>query len=394
MKTIISILLYTASLDEEKRSELRITQLAHGRVIPDYSSAYSMRCHSLFEGVSSHKILSVGGPVFDDSVDGVAFQFRSILLTGLSIIRGNRSFEIMLSRRRFLRRKFINFANREIERSNVIVFEGPWHFRTFQHKLSDKIVIYDAHNVEFNLRKNNIYSKEAREIEGEVAKRADAIFCVTKEDMNDFSRIYSVPEGKLFLLPHYQIKVGKIWNRPESKDAVFIGSVYSPNINALNSVKRMAKELTDVNFHVLGNFPRLYRRGAPENVIFDGEVSDSKKEDVICNSFVALNPVEEGGGRNLKMIDYIAHGIPTVSTKIGCRGLYEYGIEKIIDICEPEQFAEKIRNLQGNRERMIRESESLLELYQTIVKTESSESAIGVINGIIEGKDKGNYHVQ
>jgi len=375
-------------LENNIGSEISIVQLAHGRVIPYYSSAYSMRCNSLLENMPNHKIISVGGPVFRDENNGVAFQFHSILLTGISVVKGKRSFEIMVSRGRFLRKRFIKYAKREIERSKVVVFEGPWHFETFKSLLKDRIVIYDAHNVEFILRNGNIFQNFVKEIEGDLAERADGIFCVTKSDMNVFSKIYSIPPEKLFLLPHYQIKVGRTWQGLETRNAVFIGSVYSPNIDALDSIKQMAARVPDVSFHVLGNFPKFYRRGSPKNVIFDGEVNDAKKEEIICNSFVALNPVVEGGGRNLKMIDYMAHGVPIISTKIGCRGLYEYGIEKIIDISEPEGFAERIIALKNEKERMLRESGLLLDAYQKLVKVESSKDSVSVLKEIIQRKNK------
>ena len=376
------------NLDSIDKNKIKILQLSHGKIIPEYTSAYSMRCYSIFKNVKDRKIFSVAGTVFKDRRTDFVFQFRSIILTGLSILKGNRSLEILISRSRFLRKKFIKSSKKEIAESNVVVFEGPWHFKTFENDLKGKVVIYDAHNVESRLREKNIFYDEVKELELAISAVADAIFCVTNDDLNDFLKIYSVQREKLFLVPHFQINVGKTWNGSESDSVVFIGSVYSPNIDAVNSIKKMAIKIPEVKFYILGNFPFPFRRDSPKNVIFTGIVSDNQKEDLMCNSFAALNPVTEGSGRNLKMIDYMAHGIPIISTSVGCRGLGGYNIENIIDVCEVDGFIDMILNLKKNKERMTEESRTLIKLYDDLKKQEGSSDPEEITRNLLIEKTK------
>ncbi len=368
------------------QNEIKILQLAHGKIIPEYTSAYSMRCYSIFKDIKYRKIFSVAGTVFKDRHTDFAFQFRSIILTGLSMLKGNRSLEIFIARSKFLRKKFIKYSKKEIAKSDVVVFEGPWHFRTFKEDIKGKVVIYDAHNVESKLRKKNTFYDEVKKLEMDISAASDAIFCVTESDLNDFIEIYSTPRQKLFLAPHFQINVGKTWNGPGSDSVVFIGSVYSPNIDAVNSIKRMAIKIPEIKFYILGNFPFPYRRDSPQNVIFTGIVNDKEKEDLICNSFAALNPVTEGSGRNLKMIDYIAHGIPIISTKVGCRGLSEYNIEDIIDVYEPDGFVEAILNLKKDKKRMMEESKALIKLYSNLKIKEGSLNIKEIVKNLLTKK--------
>jgi glycosyltransferase involved in cell wall biosynthesis len=51
-----------------------------------------------------------------------------------------------------------------------------------------------------------------------------------------------------------------------------------------------------------------------------------------------------GSGTNLKMLDYMAAGLPVVSTEVGARGIdLENGIHAII--CDIDMFPEKISDI-------------------------------------------------
>ncbi|MGC8681371.1 MAG: hypothetical protein ACP5R3_02580, partial [Thermoplasmata archaeon] len=181
-------------------NDLKIIQLSHGRIYPPYSSAYSMRVHQIFND-QDRKILSVGGFFIRDKKIGYIEQYRSLILTALSVIKGNRSFEIFISQKKFLRKKFIKRSRELINVSDIIVFEGPWLYPLFKNDLKNKFVVYDAHNIEYLLRKNNIYEEYVKSIEGELAKRADVIFTVTKEDYENLMKLYNIYD-KIYLIPH------------------------------------------------------------------------------------------------------------------------------------------------------------------------------------------------
>ena len=56
---------------------------------------------------------------------------------------------------------------------------------------------------------------------------------------------------------------------------------------------------------------------------------------------VAVNPMLSGSGTNLKMFDYMASGIPVVSTKVGARGIDKQ--DELLVIAEVEDFEQAIR---------------------------------------------------
>jgi glycosyltransferase involved in cell wall biosynthesis len=59
---------------------------------------------------------------------------------------------------------------------------------------------------------------------------------------------------------------------------------------------------------------------APTNVRFAGRLSASEVDDLMSTSLVGLSPLRFGAGQKRKTLDYLAHGVPTVSTSFGVQG--------------------------------------------------------------------------
>jgi glycosyltransferase involved in cell wall biosynthesis len=84
----------------------------------------------------------------------------------------------------------------------------------------------------------------------------------------------------------------------------------------------MAKDLPDVKFLLMGSQCQAFQREhIPQNVGLLGVLDDENKNYLFSIVDVALNPMRSGSGTNLKMFDYMAAGIPVVSTLFGARGL-------------------------------------------------------------------------
>jgi len=351
-------------------SNLKVLQIAHGRILPKYSSAYSLRCHVLISKLN-RTIISVAGAIFKDEKSEYAEQYRSLLLTGLAVIKGNRSLEILISRGSYIRKKYINRLKALTKGSNIIIFEGPWQYPLIRDQLNGKLVVYDAHNVEFLLRSGNIYRDECKKIEGELLARADMVLSVTRRDMKSFIEIYGVDEKKLFYVPLETDKSPIPWQGEDSKSIVFIGSVYASNNYALDRIQEIASKNPEFIFEIIGS-AKPTRGSKLKNMVFHGVVDDAKKSEIMSRCFLALNPVTEGSGRNLKMVDYLAHGLPIISTPIGTRGFEDYNISDAIVISEPNNFEENIKKLSEDREKIKKMSVSALKLYDQIMESEKS----------------------
>jgi glycosyltransferase involved in cell wall biosynthesis len=56
------------------------------------------------------------------------------------------------------------------------------------------------------------------------------------------------------------------------------------------------------------------------NVRFAGRLSARDVDDIMSTSLVGLSPLRFGAGQKRKTLDYLAHGLPTVSTSFGVQG--------------------------------------------------------------------------
>jgi glycosyltransferase involved in cell wall biosynthesis len=67
--------------------------------------------------------------------------------------------------------------------------------------------------------------------------------------------------------------------------------------------------------------PFLEHGPAYERAAFYGPFTDDAKRTLLGSAAVGLNPVTQGSGTNLKILEYFAAGVPVVSTPVGARGL-------------------------------------------------------------------------
>ena len=325
-----------------------------------------------------------------DEISGYAEQYRSLIITGLSFIRGNRSLEIYISRGKYLRKKYLKRLINLVRDSEIVIFEGPWQFPLVKNILQDKFVVYDAHNVEYLLRKENKYMEECRKIEGDLLSRSDVVLSVTKKDIQSFQDIYNVDISKLYYVPHLVNPAPTQWKGSNSNSILFIGSIYSPNNTALDQIYELASKLPQYRFEIIGS-ARSSKRNKLGNVILHGIVDEAVKDEIMSRSFLALNPVTEGGGRNVKMVDYLSHGLPILSTPIGIRGFEEFDLSGSVIVSEPELFAEYIEKLSSDRENLKRMSQNATATYEKILKSENNIMPEEIILQQYLARNKKNY---
>lgn len=128
---------------------------------------------------------------------------------------------------------------------------------------------------------------------------------------------------------------------------VYVGAYdYEPNQQAASHIcEEIAPELPGVTFVLAGRNPP---ESTPANVLTPGFVSDLPG--LLSAADIALCPLTMGSGTKLKIMDYLAAGLPIVTTPVGTQGIpIEDGRDALV-VDRPAGFPHAIRRLEESPE--------------------------------------------
>lgn len=246
----------------------------------------------------------------------------------------------------------------------LCVIATPYLLPALQHSLPQIPLVYDAHNVESDL-KDAILGGECPDILHEVCdaeqacvRHARFVLACSREDARRFGERFALPDERCRIVPNgcdgaaapfasrqerQALRQRLLY--PDTPLALFIGSGHQPNVEAFFLICRMAAALPDIQFLVVGSVGTqkdVREAPRPENVHLIGIVSDAVKRILLHAANVGLNPVVSGSGTNLKLVEYAAAGLETLSTPFGMRGT-DIPLEPCVHACAPEDFPRMIR---------------------------------------------------
>ncbi len=232
-------------------------------------------------------------------------------------------------------------------------------------KKKEQMLIYDAHNVEYLLKKqmypDNFWGRwllrQVFRIEKIACHKADLIISVSDEEKDTLADLYNISKEKIAIIPNGvdcdDVKMRTEKQQKEAKEklrlsrpiAIFVGSAHIPNTKAAKSIIEMAKAVSGIDFLLVGGVcDELGEEKLTSNVKLMGFVEDEQKTDLYKAADIALNPMEDGSGSNLKLAEYFAAGIPCVCTPIGARG-YDIVDGKQAVICRIQDFEHRVKEL-------------------------------------------------
>ena len=110
---------------------------------------------------------------------------------------------------------------------------------------------------------------------------------------------------------------------------VFIGSWHPPNIDAATLLTQLARAREDI-LVVLAGSHTAGITDPPANVRLLGPFPETFLWPLLAAADVAINPMTSGSGSNLKLLDYLAVGVPVVTTPTGARGIADPGSVAVI----------------------------------------------------------------
>jgi glycosyltransferase involved in cell wall biosynthesis len=252
-----------------------------------------------------------------------------------------------------------------IKNTNIIKIDTPWQFK-YLYELNKEYglpIVLDEHNVEYirisqsiknKYIQNTVWKKENFAIE-----HTDIVFAVSNEEKQMFNELYNVDKKKIWVIPSgVDISKYKFVNEVEKnklkekcgfknkKIILFVGASYYPNIESVEFILKIVKEIEKINKNVLfiicGSVNKHFKNFKRNNVIFTGFVPDLSQYCAISD--IAINPVIFGAGTNIKMFEYLASGLPVITTHFGARGIELENYKNAI-IVNREEFIPAIVNL-------------------------------------------------
>ncbi|HEU5149858.1 MAG TPA: glycosyltransferase family 4 protein, partial [Iamia sp.] len=238
--------------------------------------------------------------------------------------------------------------------ADVVILAEPYLHPALAAAGVDLPFVYDAFNVEADLKGDVLPTTAAGRavhdqvvaLEARVSAEAAAITACSRIDARALAAAGRRPTTDVTVVPNgtdvaafagpdpeRRRRQGERWlARYRSIDprargleaiAVFVGSWHPPNLDAAEQVIKAAPYARDVLFVLGGRHGDAFagRKRLPPNVVFTGVIPTSAKDALLDAAHVAVNPVRLGSGTNLKIIEYLAAGIPVASTAFGVRGL-------------------------------------------------------------------------
>lgn len=177
--------------------------------------------------------------------------------------------------------------------------------------------------------------REVEMAERECWITAERVFACAHRDLQALERLYGPTRARLSEVPNgvslddvpyttlsERRRLQGVGGIGGQQLAIFMGSWHGPNLEAVEDLILEAPRCPDTRFVILGSVCLPFKeRKLPANMEMMGAVDMATRDLMLSIADVALNPMRSGTGTNLKMLDYMAAGVPVISTEFGARGL-------------------------------------------------------------------------
>ncbi|MGY4829806.1 glycosyltransferase [Sphaerotilaceae bacterium SBD11-9] len=247
-----------------------------------------------------------------------------------------------------------------MQEAAALIFVYPQLWRVVGRHVERQTVIYDSHNFELHFARERMAEGtfDGRSLgvladsEASLSRRADALLACSSIDARSYVDEFGVDPRRI----HFGFKGAAVPSvRPArlasaAHVAAFVGSDWPANNEAACFVaSTVAPRLPDVTFRIFGSCCRALPAGLPGNVEAVGFVDDLDAE--LQRATLALNPITSGAGINMKLLEYLAQGVPVLTTEFGARGLPESALSAL-EVTTIEEFPGAVTRLLQSPDRL------------------------------------------
>jgi len=248
------------------------------------------------------------------------------------------------------------------DNTDIIIFSHPWSSLCVQ-KADSQFFIYDAHNCEYLLMDRilgrhilkKVILNKVKKIEGDACKKSNLILVCSEKEKNDFIKLYNVKQDKIIIVPNganpkmqdsanKKLCRNKLSISLSDKIIFFVGAYYKPNIDSARFIiEKLSAELSEFVFLISGSVSHFFKPNVmPKNVRLLEEIDDADLDAAFRSADIAINPMFDGSGINIKMLDYMSYGLPIVTTQVGARGIETF-CKQPMAISSVDKFSENIK---------------------------------------------------
>ncbi len=219
---------------------------------------------------------------------------------------------------------------------------------------------YDAQNVEFDYVRHECrhpwiaerVGRRIRRLEQALVERSNHVFSVSSNDRERLMDLYAMPGEKCTLAPNGISKIHPTSDDAAAMEARFPGmasfsrkAIYSGSDVEHNRIavqyllEHVAPHAKDVGFVIQGGCgQRFAHQSTLPNVFMDTDHRSFRRYAVAGT--IGLNLVVTGSGTNLKLLHYLSHGLPVLSTPFGVRGFSD--LESSVLVRERDRFVDAL----------------------------------------------------
>jgi glycosyltransferase involved in cell wall biosynthesis len=282
------------------------------------------------------------------------------------------------------------------EKIDLICITEPYGIISTSFICRDTPVVYDAHDIvsdhaklffqrlkmDFKLARLPLINKIVKWLlliimyllERLACQRSKHIIAITEADKQGFMRKYHIDEAKITVIPVWMAvdDFSKIPSKQKQsiescKTRIIFHGIYRhvANYEAFKLIEdyiapEVKKCNPDIQFLLAGtDVPRF----AKENIKSLGYVRDLAKLFQTCSMGIA--PLLQGTGINIKVLDYMAAGLPIIATRQATKGIgLENGKHAIILDTVDENFINAILSLASDKQRRELLSKNALEFLK------------------------------
>lgn len=216
-------------------------------------------------------------------------------------------------------------------------------------------IVYEAINIDHilygKLTDDKKLLSQTKERQRRALEMADSVLCRSEVDKQHILAM-GIPAKKISVY-RGAISVKDIAYKPRAEQrykVVFLGHMYyPPNENALKFIAdkilpALKKLDSRYSVTVIGIIaPAIKEHYARAGIIFRDGVDDLSEE--LLKYDVAIAPLFEGSGTRLKILDFLASGLPVVSTTLGVEGLHEDIARCLVIEDDINSYAAQINNI-------------------------------------------------